>query len=98
MHCSTLCEVAWREIRWNDDSEAHIARHHIVPGEVEELVNSRPRLAKPGRDGTELLFGTTNAGRHLLVVLTGSEDGCSYVVTAREMTGRERRVFTDRTR
>lgn len=98
MHRSTLCGVAWREIQWSDDSEAHIARHNVAPGEVEQLVNSRPRYTRPGRDGTELLYGTTNAGRHLLVVLAESEDGRDYVVTARDMTAGERRVFAEKTR
>ena len=40
---------------------------------------------------TELLFGVTETGRHLLVVLDEpTATGCAYVVTARSMTTRER--------
>ncbi len=39
------------------------------------------------------MFGTTDTGRHLLVVLTEAIDGRDYVVTAREMTEAERRAF-----
>ena len=46
-----------------------------------------------GREGTEYVFGTTDAGRHLLVVLTNSIDGRGYVVTARDMTDAERQAF-----
>lgn len=46
-----------------------------------------------GRQGTEYLFGTTSAGRYLLVVLAEAIDGRDYVVTARAMTDAERRTF-----
>jgi uncharacterized DUF497 family protein len=82
-----------REIRWTEDAEDHIATHAVTPDEVEQLVNSRPRLVLAGRQGTEYVFGTTSAGRYLLVVLAEAIDGRDYVVTAREMTDAERRTF-----
>ena len=88
-----------REIMWTEGSEEHIrARHQVTPAEVEEVVNTRPRLVEPGRDDTEQVFGTTNAGRHLLVVLADALDGRDYVVTARDMTDTERRKFRRRAR
>jgi uncharacterized protein len=33
------------------------------------------------------------AGRHLLIVLSGAADGRVFVVTARDMTDTERRLF-----
>jgi uncharacterized DUF497 family protein len=47
----------------------------------------------PGRDGTTLLFGQSHAGRYLLVVFAASGDGRWYVVTARDMTDSERRIY-----
>lgn len=87
-----------REIRWSDANEAHIARHAVAPAEVEEVVHMRPRLVEPGRGGTELVFGRTDAGRYLLVVLAEAEDGRSIVVTARPMTENERSKFRQRAR
>lgn len=87
-----------REIQWTERSEDHIARHDVVPGEVEQVVFARPRLVAPGRDGTTLIFGTTDAGRHLLVVLAEAEDGRMFVVTSRAMTDSERRAFVRRAR
>jgi len=94
MLCIALCEnlQVW-EIRWAEDSEQHIARHKVDPAEVEQVVNTRPRLIKPGRDGTQLAHGTTDAGRHLLVVVAEAEDGRDFVVTARGMDASERRSF-----
>ncbi len=82
-----------REICWTEKSEDHIADHAVTPHEVEQVVNTRPRLVLRGRDATEYLFGTTDGGRHLLVVLSEALDGRSYVVTAREMTDAERQAF-----
>jgi uncharacterized DUF497 family protein len=82
-----------REIRWTERAEDHIAAHGVTPTEVEQVVNTRPRLALPGRDKTEYLFGTSDAGRYLLVVLAEAIDGRDYVVTARDMTDSERETF-----
>ncbi len=57
------------------------------------MIYSRPRLIMGGRDDTTLVYGTTNAGKYLLAVLSESMDGRWYVVTSREMTAGERRVF-----
>lgn len=87
-----------RDIRWTEDSEAHIARHKVDPVEVEQTVFSRPRLVDSGRAGTRVVFGTTDAGRYLVVVLSDAEDGRLFVVTARDMTDSERRTFVRRAR
>ncbi len=87
-----------RELMWTEESEDHIGKHLVEPPEVEEVVHARPRYVARGRGGTELVFGTTAAGRHLLVVLSDAADGRSYVVTARDMTGAERRAFSARGR
>jgi hypothetical protein len=82
---------------WTEESEHHIwTRHEVTPAEVEEVVNTRPRLVEPGRDDTEQVFGTTAAGRYLLVVLAEALDGRDYVVTARPMNNSERRTFRRR--
>lgn len=87
-----------RELGWTEDSEEHIARHGVSPGEVETVVHTRPRWTRPGRAGTDLVYGTTDAGRYLLVVLAPGPDGRWFVVTARDMDTAERRLFTHRAR
>ena len=64
-----------REIRWTDKSEDHIAAHNVTPDEVEQVLYSRPRLVLKDPEGTEYVFGTTDGGRYLLVVLAESIDG-----------------------
>ena len=82
-----------REIRWTDKSEDHIAAHNVTPDEVEQVLYARPRLVLRGAEGAEYAFGTTEAGRYLLVALAESIDGRAYVVTARDMTDAERQAF-----
>lgn len=89
---------AWREIWWTEESEEHIWRHEVIPDEVEQVVYARPRVTSKGRDGTTHVFGQTDAGRHLLVVLSEAQAGGHFVVTAREMTDRERRFFRQKAR
>jgi hypothetical protein len=84
------------EVMWTEDSEAHIGRHNVTPLEVEQVLYSQPRLAVAGRDDATEVLGTTDAGRLLLVVVTEATDGRDFVVTARDMTANEKRVFRDR--
>ncbi|CAN5269704.1 hypothetical protein BH20ACT5_BH20ACT5_10270 [soil metagenome] len=83
----------WRELAWNDASEAHIARHGVTPLEVEEVVNTGPRWEHHGLDDSTLVYGRTDAGRHLLVVLVELADGRRYVATARDLTDTEMRAL-----
>jgi uncharacterized protein len=85
------------EVMWTEDSEAHIARHGVQPSEVEQALYTRPRLTTAGRDGTTLVLGTSNEGRHLPIVVAESADGRDFVVTARDMTDNEH-VFREKGR
>jgi len=82
-----------REIFWSPERESHIARHGVKPGEVEDVCCSGPRWHAAGRGGSTLVYGTSSAGRYLLVVLVEASDGRHLVVTARDMTDSERRTF-----
>ncbi|MBP2334118.1 uncharacterized DUF497 family protein [Saccharothrix coeruleofusca] len=82
-----------REIHWTDESEAHIARHQVSPDEVEQVVYTRPRLTRRGREDVTEVYGQTDAGCYLLVILSEALVGGHFVVTARDMTQQERRTF-----
>jgi hypothetical protein len=66
------------EIRWTDESEAHIARHNITPDEVQEAIYTRPRY-RDTEDNLELIYGTTTAGRYLFVVVSDAIDGRDFI-------------------
>lgn len=70
-----------------------MAKHNVMAIEVEEVVNSRPQWEHSGVENSTLVYGRTDAGRHLLVVLVESADGRWYVATARDLTTSEMRTF-----
>jgi hypothetical protein len=65
--------------------------------EVKETILERPYWRSTGRNGTTLIYGRTYAGRYLLVVVV-DDDGEAFVVTARDMTGKEKAIFQRRAR
>ncbi|WP_137815439.1 BrnT family toxin [Gandjariella thermophila] len=88
-----------REIRWTDELDEHIwVRHGVTPGEVEQVLYTRPRWVATGRDGTTYVYGRRDAGRFLLVVLSEAQTNDYYVVTARDMTDGERRTYRRKAR
>ena len=80
-------------VTWTEAAEDHIARHAVQPHEVEDVLYGRPRFISLGRDDTRLVFGTTSAGRLLFVVIAEAIDGGLSIVTARDMTASEKRLF-----
>ncbi len=84
------------EILWTEDSEAHIARHNVTPLEVEQALYGRPRLTAPGREDTLEVLGTSDANRHLFVLVAEAADGRDFVITARDMTETEKRLFREK--
>jgi uncharacterized DUF497 family protein len=91
--------VACEEITRDEGAEHHIARHGVSAEEVEEVLHGvTVQLGAPVR--RLLVLGRTLAGRYLMVVLeavTTAGDLC-MVVTARDMTESERRLYRRRTR
>jgi uncharacterized DUF497 family protein len=93
-----------QELLWREDRVEHIARHGVAPEEVEEaLFDDRHgvllRVGPAERNPDETVyryFGRTSAGRHLLVVLLYLGDAVAMPITARDMTGQERRRFDER--
>lgn len=93
-----------RELSWRADRVEHVARHSIVPEDVEEaLFGDRggllERVGPAERNAEETIyryFGRTEAGRYLFVVLLYLGRGLAMPVTARDMTKTERRRFDER--
>jgi hypothetical protein len=82
---------------WDDPDDpagnvAHIARHGVLPDEVEEALTSSPLVLR-GRDGRYLGFGRTADGRFLFVVFAPKGRDGVKPLTARPMTRTERRLY-----
>ena len=69
------------------------SKHGISLGEVEEACLSDRRHVRRGREGLYKVFSRTAAGRYIVVVLVNLGGGDWKIVTAREMTGSERRLY-----
>jgi SAM-dependent methyltransferase len=74
----------FREVRGSSWSDGNTAVHGVSLDEVREAVLGQPYWSAPGQEGTTLVYGLTNAGRHLLVVVVADGE-TAFVVTARDM-------------
>ena len=78
---------------WDDWNIAHIARHNVLPDEVEEVCSSDP-LVQQGKKGRVAVTGLTKIGRMITVILDPEpEEGAYYVVTAHTTNRKYRRIY-----
>ena len=75
-----------------------IRKHNVYPEEVEEMFskNSSIRRLEGGNvKGEDLFvsFGRTNAGRYLSLLFVRKKDRRALVISAREMSKRERKRY-----
>jgi uncharacterized protein len=70
------------------------SKHRVSFEEVEEVCLSEERHIRRSREGLYKVFGQTAAGRYLLIVLVNLGSGRWKIVTGREMTDGERRLYT----
>ncbi|MBI4675172.1 MAG: BrnT family toxin [Chloroflexi bacterium] len=79
----TLTSIAWK--------------HNVTPDEVEEIFNRSPRyrfIETGDIEGEDLYaaLGQTNEGRYLIVYFVHKATGEALIVSAREMTKKEKRT------
>lgn len=89
--------VVWKNVKDSEWSADHIARHNVTLDEVREVVLYRPYWMTAGKNDSTLVYGRTSAGRYLFVVVV-DDAGEAFVVTAREMTEREKRTYRRKAR
>jgi uncharacterized DUF497 family protein len=69
------------------------SKHGVSSEEVEEACLSEEHHVRHSKEGLYKLFGQTAAGRYILAVLVNLGRGVWKIVTAREMTDSERRLY-----
>ena len=90
MHEITIERLIWDE--WNI---AHIARHNVVPEEVEEAIKNRAIFEK-GKKGRIRLIAPTQENRMLAIILDSElEEGTYYPVTSRDASRKEKRAYQE---
>ena len=66
----------------------HIYKHKVTEGEVEDIL-SRSGEDRPGREGSRVAIGQTQAGRCLRVIyVPDSEPDSVFVITAYDLRGK----------
>lgn len=85
--------MSWiRGFAWDEDNLEHIAWHQVTAEEVEEALTGDPLVLR-GAEGRYLAYGKTASGRHLFAVYVPRGRGRVRVLTAREMTEKETRLY-----
>ena len=89
------------DLRYYIDPETeqpHIYRHDVVEDEVEDVLR-RPIEDRPGRDGSRVALGRTQAGRHLRVIyVPDPAPDSAFVITAYPLAAKALRAFRRRRR
>ncbi|MBI5652108.1 MAG: BrnT family toxin [Chloroflexi bacterium] len=82
-----------RELIWDQQNIDHIAVHHVEQDEVEDIAFGKHLARRAREENRYLLFGQTAEGRYLWIVIDHEGERFFYVVTARDMTPDERRLY-----
>lgn len=78
---------------WDAWNMSHIARHNVIPEEVEQVCHTDPIVQK-GKKGRLLVFGPTDKGRMLAVILDkGEGKGVYYPVTAYKASNKLIKIY-----
>jgi len=88
-------------IRFYIDPETslpHIYNHRVVESEVEDVLSS-PGEDRPGREGSRVAIGQTQAGRYLRVIYVADPEPDSvFIITAYELKGKPLTAYRRRHR
>ncbi|WP_366923737.1 hypothetical protein MFMK1_000649 [Metallumcola ferriviriculae] len=90
-----------KSIRWTVDREAHIARHNLLPDEVEEAIFSDQQgktffVSQARRNKEEKVYaylGRTGGGRYIKFIYIYEGYGVAFPVMALDMSKTERRIY-----
>jgi len=82
-------------LQWDEHNINHIARHNIMPEEIEEVCFNdeiKPRIEK-GRYKRYYILGQTFDGRYIFIVIEYLGGKKARTITARDMTYSEKKRF-----
>ena len=78
---------------WDSWNIEHIARHNVIPEEVEQVCHIDPVVQK-GKKGRLLVFGPTKNSRMLAVILDPEKETCVYYpITAYRASNKLIRIY-----
>lgn len=83
------------ELIWDQWNTEHIKKHDVSVNEVEETC-CLPIKAYKSYQNRLIILGKTKNNRLLTIVLMKKNKGIYYVVTARDMSRKERRLVNEK--
>ncbi|MDP2970306.1 MAG: BrnT family toxin [Deltaproteobacteria bacterium] len=85
------------KISWDQETVDHISNHLVSPEEVEEVLFNEDEapIIMRGKEGKYLAYGKTHGGR-LLLIVWASKYKKTKIITARDMTEKEKRFYRRR--
>lgn len=81
-----------RRLIWDDWNVAHIARHEVIPEEVEEVCQGA-HVTSETYSARIRVVGPSTTGRMLTVILAPRDQDTYYPVTARPASRKERQRY-----
>ncbi len=89
-------EITITQLMWDDWNIDHIARHNVVPEEVELSLSDPQAIFLQAKQGRLMILGLAKK-RLITTVLNAQETiGLYYVITARDMSKKERAFYRSR--
>ena len=85
--------MRFEDVFWDDEAAEHIARHEVTRQEVNEVMTDPDALEAETYGQRLLIMGKTEMNRLLTVVLGQWDAEKGYVVTARPMSKKEKRLY-----
>lgn len=85
-----------RSFDWDERNARHIAKHGASVSEVEEAILFCKPVCQRGKQGKYVGYAVTEDGRYLFIVFGVRGSGRIRVITARDMTEKERRYYRRR--
>lgn len=77
---------------WNKENIDHIKKHDVTRVEINQVVK-RDYNNQPTYGNRLMIFGKTKKGRKLTVILIEKEKNNYLIITARDMSKKERKYF-----
>lgn len=81
-----------RVLVWDEWNGEHIKKHKVTIKEVEEAYQSKI-VETSSYLGRTVILGKTKKGRLLTIVVSSQKQQHPYVVSARDMSKKERRIY-----
>lgn len=82
--CYSISVIFVKRLIWDAWNIRHIARHHVIPDEIEAICHGDPLVLRGQQKNRLVIIGSTEAGRILAVILESKGKGTYYPITAYE--------------